>query len=156
MPYNQYKRNFIKTIPRLTPSVWKEDKIHRAKWPNQANCCAECYSKYKAKQIQNDKFWIVFFSSVVVGAPPFILGWWGMDSKLEASYLDHNLNQEEVCVCYTFGADLAQLCSDPVGQFSGNRQSKPSLATVFFTNFRLIVFSNICVILSIPGCTTSI
>ena len=44
----------------------------------------------KTKQIQNDKFWVVFFSSVVVGTPAFILEWWDMDSKVEASYLDHS------------------------------------------------------------------
>lgn len=37
----------------------------------------------KTKQRQNDKFCVVFFSSVSVGTPPLILEFWGMDSKVE-------------------------------------------------------------------------
>lgn len=35
-----------------------------------------------------------------------------MDSKVEARYADQNASTEDACFCYSFGADLAQLCSE--------------------------------------------
>lgn len=64
------------------------------------------------------------------------------------------LSPEEVCICYSFGADLAQLSSEekvgPVGQFSGDRQSNPPFATGLFDNFRLVDFYNICIMSVYP------
>lgn len=54
----------------------------------------------KTKQRQNDKFCVVFSSSVLVGTPPLILEFWDTDSKVEARYSDQNSSPEDVCFCY--------------------------------------------------------
>lgn len=48
----------------------------------------------------------------MVGIPPFILEWWDMDSKVGASYLDHNVQPGGHLHLLLIGADLAQLCSE--------------------------------------------
>lgn len=152
MPYNQHTKNFIKTIPRLTPSVWKEDKIHQAKWPNQTNWCAECYSKNKTKQIQNDKFWAVFFSSVMC-TPPFFLERWDMDSKVVTSYLDCDAQCRRclhlLFVWGWFSTVLLWEVIDPVGQHTGDKQSSPAFPTILFSDFRLVPFSSLWLFLSV-------
>lgn len=101
----------------------------------------------KTKQRQNDKFCVVFFFSVFMGAPPFILEFWDIDSKVEARYWYQNASPEDACFHYSFGADLAQLCSEKEkAQWVNSQEAVRSLC---YCLIRQGAFSIICVILSV-------
>lgn len=145
MPYNQCTKNFIKTIPKLTPSVWKENKIHCAKWPNQTNWCAECHSKIKQskyRMINSGLYdftllWWVFYLLVWNGGI-CIERWRQVVERWKQVFWITALNSE-VCSGYSFSAAVLWEKVGPVGHFAGDRQSNPAFATVLLCN--LVAFS---------------
>lgn len=76
----------------------------------------------------------LYYFPVLVCTPPFILEQWDMDSKVGASYLDHNAQPRGYLHLLFFWGwfNIALLWekAGPEGQFLGDRQSNSAFASL--------------------------